>query len=112
MSGGLVHAGAVISCPHGGVAAALSGAAGHAVLMGGLPVRTAGEVPTIVGCRHTADGVPVPCTTVRWTADSGGVLVDGVPVVTDGTAGMCFTAGLVPQGPPVVAVMRGGVMCG
>ncbi|MFG2226863.1 hypothetical protein [Streptomyces sp. NPDC048644] len=102
----------MISCPHGGVAAALSGSAGHAVLMGGLPVRTAGEVLTVVGCRHTVDGVPAPCASVRWTADGDSVLINGVPVVTDSTAGMCFTAGLVPQGPPVVAVVRGGVMCG
>ncbi|MGW1375387.1 hypothetical protein ACWD6P_14075 [Streptomyces sp. NPDC002446] len=71
----------------------------------GAPVATAADLFTVGGCAHSVDGRPQPCTGVRWTPDAGSdcVRVDGVPVLLDTAAAMCFSAGLVPQGPPVVA---------
>ncbi|GAA2431336.1 hypothetical protein [Streptomyces macrosporus] len=115
MSGKVVHAGTAIGCPHGGRASAAgeptTGARG--VLVDGLPAATGASVHTVTGCRHTVDGVPVPCTTIRWTPAPGGVLVDGSPLLSEGTPGLCFTAGLVPQGPAVVTpTAMEGVSCG
>ncbi|MDI3403656.1 hypothetical protein [Streptomyces cavernicola] len=100
MSGNLLSAGAVVSCPHGGRAAAATERA--AVRIDGAPVATAAHPFTVTGCPHTVDGVPSPCVAVRWDAGSSGVTIDGAPVLLDTSAAQCFTAASVPQGPPVV----------
>ena len=110
-SGNLVHGGAVISCPHGGRALSTqAGGASNGVRIDGAPVATAADVFTVSGCPHSVGHLPQPCTSIRWTpqSNSGAVLIDGVPVLLDTTAAMCFSAGLVPQGPPVVASVHQG----
>ncbi|MFE1770465.1 hypothetical protein [Streptomyces sp. NPDC059008] len=74
------------------------------------PVATTAGLFTVSGCMHRVGGCPQPCTSVRWTPDVGdqAVRVDGVPVLLDTTAAMCFSAGLVPQGPPVVTSVHQG----
>jgi hypothetical protein len=110
-SGNVVHGGAVISCPHGGRALSATGAGGSAgVRIDGAPVATAADPFTVSGCPHSVGHQPQPCTSVRWMpgAESDAVRVDGVPVLLDSTAAMCFSAGLVPQGPPVVTSVHQG----
>ncbi|MGY5124727.1 hypothetical protein [Streptomyces nigrescens] len=110
-SGNLVHGGAVISCPHGGRALSTAAAgAGAGVRVDGAPVATTADLFTVSGCPHSVDGRPQPCTSVRWTPAAGedAVRADGVPVLLDTTAAMCFSAGPVPQGPPVVASVQQG----
>ncbi|WP_210586480.1 hypothetical protein [Streptomyces sp. GESEQ-35] len=101
MSGSLLDAGAVIGCPHGGRATAATTSSGG-VSVGGAAVATADHSYVVAGCPHTVDGVPSPCVSVRWTADSNGITVDGAPVLLDTSAAQCLTAAFVPQGPPVV----------
>ncbi|MFH8930111.1 hypothetical protein ACH4D4_23950 [Streptomyces pristinaespiralis] len=109
-SGTCVSAASALHCPHGG--RAFAAAAPSAVLVDGHPVRTASDVFAVTGCAHTVDGVPRPCVSVRFgPPPRGGVLVDGAAVLLDTTAGQCFDAALVPQGPPVVAAVRRGVTC-
>ncbi|MFE9727836.1 hypothetical protein ACFYQ5_30795 [Streptomyces sp. NPDC005794] len=108
-SGTIVNAAATLTCPHGGRASAASAHA--AVRLDGLPVHTASDAFVVTGCPHTVDGVPHPCTTVRWSPQRGGVLVDGVPVLLHTSAAQCFSAALVPQGPPVVDAARRGATC-
>ncbi|MFF0062323.1 hypothetical protein ACFYRC_12340 [Streptomyces sp. NPDC005279] len=108
LSGNLVNGGSVISCPHGGRVVSAS-AASSAVRIDGRPVPTAADVFAVSGCRHTVGDVPHPCATVRWTADHGGVVIDGRPVLLESTSALCFSAALVPQGPPVVAASARGV---
>ncbi|ORT60654.1 hypothetical protein BKD26_05295 [Streptomyces sp. CB03238] len=103
MSGNLVNGGTSISCPHGGRVVPASAPSSSGVRADGHPVPTAADVFTVVGCRHTVGGVRHPCATVRWTPARGGVLIDGSPVLLDTTPALCFSAALVPQGPPVVA---------
>jgi len=114
LSGNVIHDGTQIGCPHGGRAGAVApaSAASSGVRIDGLPVSTATHVHTVTGCRHTVDRVPVPCTSIRWTPATGGVLVDGAPVLLDTTTGQCFGAALVPQGAPVVSAAPRGVFCG
>ncbi|WP_324615506.1 hypothetical protein [Streptomyces sp. NRRL F-4489] len=117
-----------MACPHGGRAVPAasgggscgSGSGGAAVQVDGAPVATATDTYLVTGCPHAVAGRPQPCTSVRWDPGGAGreVCVDGVPVLLDTTAGMCFGAGLVPQGPPVVAPGQAGsgarqaVVCG
>ncbi|MCN9241502.1 hypothetical protein NGF19_11990 [Streptomyces sp. RY43-2] len=101
MSGSLLEAGAVIGCPHGGrVAPATPPPDG--VRIGGVAVVTSDHPYVVTGCPHTVDGVSSPCTTARWDAADTGITVDGAPVLLDTSAAQCFSAALVPQGPPVV----------
>ncbi|MFG2828965.1 hypothetical protein ACGFWI_16145 [Streptomyces sp. NPDC048434] len=102
----------MISCPHGGRALSVAGAgSGAEVRIDGAPAVTAADLYTVSGCTHVVAGRPRPCTSIRWTPAAGddAVLVDGAPVLLDTTAAMCFHAGLVPQGPPVVASVHQGV---
>ncbi|MEU9120286.1 hypothetical protein AB0C96_10555 [Streptomyces sp. NPDC048506] len=103
-SGNVVHGGSAIACPHGGRVVSTTHGGAATVRIDGAPVATAADLFAVSGCTHTEAGRPQPCTSVRWTPGSGGqdVCVDGVPVLLDTTAAMCFSAGLVPQGPPVV----------
>ncbi|QNE74106.1 hypothetical protein F0344_05350 [Streptomyces finlayi] len=108
-SGTIVSAAATLHCPHGGRASATS--ARSAVRLDGLPVHTASDTFVVTGCPHTVDGVPHPCTTVRWSPQTGGVLIDGAPVLLHTSAANCFSSALVPQGPPVVTAARQGATC-
>ncbi|MET9833106.1 hypothetical protein ABZ078_28270 [Streptomyces sp. NPDC006385] len=101
MPGSLLDADAVIGCPHGGRVTAATTPSGG-VRAGGAAIATAAHSYVVTGCPHTVDRVPSPCVTVRWTADGTGVTVDGAPVLLDTSAAECFSAALVPQGPPVV----------
>ncbi|SOD88990.1 hypothetical protein [Streptomyces sp. Ag109_G2-15] len=101
MSGSLLDAGTVIGCPHGGRATPATTSSGG-VRIAGAAVATAAHTYVVTGCPHTLDGVRSPCVAVRWTADTTGVTVDGAPVLLDTSAAQCFSAALVPQGPPVV----------
>lgn len=111
MSGNLLHGGTAISCPHGGRAVSTAAVGGAQVQVDGVPVVTAADQFMVSGCPHTVGGRPQPCTSIRWTAAarSDDVTIDGVPVLLDTSAAMCFSAGLVPQGPPVVAPVHQGV---
>lgn len=109
-SGNLVHGGMTIGCPHGGRVVPAAAGGGSGVLIDGAPVATAADLFVVSGCAHVVAGRPQPCTSVRWTPDGGGggVCVDGVPVLLDTTAALCFSAAVVPQGPPVVTSAGGG----
>ncbi|MBG0856542.1 hypothetical protein I2W78_32965 [Streptomyces spinoverrucosus] len=104
-TGGLLGAAAVISCPHGGRATAATTPDGT-VFIDGSPVATAAHSYVVTGCPHTVDRVPMPCVAVRWTGSDTGVTVDGAPVLLDTSTAQCFTAALVPQGPPVVQAVQ------
>ncbi|MGW4045208.1 hypothetical protein [Streptomyces sp. NPDC004721] len=101
MSGSLLHAGAVIGCPHGGRGTPATTPSGG-VRIGGAAMATSAHTYVVTGCPHTVDGVPSPCAAVRWTAADTGVMADGSHVLLDTSAAQCFSAALVPQGPPVV----------
>ncbi|MFJ9820818.1 hypothetical protein ACIRU3_37250 [Streptomyces sp. NPDC101151] len=101
MSGSLLDAGAVIGCPHGGRVTPATTPSGGLRIAGAV-VATGAHAYVVTGCPHSVAGVPSPCVTVRWTADGSGVTADGSPVLLDTSAAECFSAALVPQGPPVV----------
>ncbi|GHI09579.1 hypothetical protein AQI88_27745 [Streptomyces cellostaticus] len=101
MSGSLLDASAVIGCPHGGRVTPATTPSGG-LRIAGAAVATTAHTYVVIGCPHTLDGVPSPCVSVRWTAGATGVTADGAPVLLDTCAAQCFSAALLPQGPPVV----------
>lgn len=78
--------------------------------IGGAPVATAGHAFTVTGCPHAEGGSARPCTTVRFTADGGGILADGRPVLMSTSSAQCYADDLTPQGPPVAGAAPQGVM--
>ncbi|MFD4690350.1 hypothetical protein [Streptomyces sp. NPDC058463] len=105
----IVSAAATLTCPHGGRASATT--AHPAVRLDGQPVHTASDTFVVTGCPHTVDGAPHPCTTLRWSPQPGGVLIDGSPVLLHTSAAHCYSAAHVQHGPPVVHADRQGATC-
>lgn len=114
-SASLLTTASALRCPHGGSVRADAGSRGT-VRVAGAQVATAADTFTVTGCPHTEAGHPRPCTTVRFTPDTGGggggrVLADGLPVLLSTSAGQCFADDLTPQGPPVAGGAPQGVSC-
>lgn len=110
--GNVVSAASGLHCPHGGRVFAVSGPGGRGgVRVDGHAVQSASDVFAVAGCRHTVNGTPEPCLSVRWSPRPGGVLVDGAPVLLGTSGAQCLGAALVPQGAVVVTAGRGGVVC-
>lgn len=104
MPGNLVHVGATITCPHGGMA--MPQAPGARVMVGGQVVTTLADVYTVAGCPFTVSGKPQPCLTVHWTAPSGRVRVNGSPALVSASTGICSSGEQIPQGPAAVTVVQ------
>jgi uncharacterized Zn-binding protein involved in type VI secretion len=107
MSGNVLHAGATVTCPHGGTATARP--AQSAVRVDGRECASLADLWTVTGCPFTVNGKPQPCTAVRWTGASACVTVDGSPVLLQGSPAQCHSAEQVPQGPHTVSVIQQGV---
>ena len=104
MSGNLVSTGATVMCPHGGQANALP--AQSRVLVDGSPAATEADVYTVTGCTLTADAIPHPCTTIRWTGPSARIRINGSPALLQDSTALCLTAVQAPQGPPNITVVQ------
>ncbi|HEX5724717.1 MAG TPA: hypothetical protein VFX98_04580 [Longimicrobiaceae bacterium] len=107
MPGPIVHVGATIMCPHGGSAQVAPGSA--RVMVNGTPAATMADSYPIAGCPFQipvgAGTKPQPCIRVQWLAPAVRV-VAGAPVILQTSAGLCFSAEGIPQGPPTVAVVQ------
>jgi len=104
MAGSLLHVNATVTCPHGGRVTCLP--AQPRTVAGGQPVWTVADFTTVVGCAFAVGLKPQPCVTVRWVTPSARLQVNGSPVITQGSAGICLSAEQIPQGPPVVSVVQ------
>lgn len=78
-----------------------------AVLIQGQPVATSDSTIAVAGCLFNVSGSPQPCTTIRWTAVSTKVFLQGKPVLLmppPGVGigpGVCLS-GQIPQGFPTL----------
>lgn len=100
MPGFLVHVGATLMCPHGGMVQAIPSS--PRVLVGGQPVVTAGDTFVVAGCPLNVAGAPHPCLTVQWLVPATRVLAGGKPVILQSSTGLCQAGDQAPQGPPLV----------
>jgi hypothetical protein len=94
-------------CPHGGTAQVVPGNPRVAV---SAPVATMADAYPIVGCPFQipvgAGTKPQPCIRVQWLAPATRVAVNGAPAILQASAGMCFSAEGIPQGPPTIAATQ------
>jgi len=114
MPGQLLHAGAVLQCPH---LASVSIAANQTkVLVGGQPVATTASKLSVSACQFKIPvppppaTKPQPCVSVEWQLKANKVLVDGKPALlapAPGTgAAICLTVEKIPQGPPTISQLQ------
>jgi len=101
VSGPAAHVGAAITCMHGGPVTVAPGS--PRVLLSGMPAATMADQYVVAGCAFSLSGAPHPCVQVRWLVPATRVLVNGAPVITQGSVGLGVAADQAPQGPPVVA---------
>lgn len=91
---------ATVQCPHGGQVQLSTSNTVAQVDGGHLLLLT--DVHPVVGCPFTVPAKPQPCVLVRWLVGAAQTQVQGVPVLLQSSAGLCFSAEQIPQGPPVV----------
>ena len=61
------------------------------------------DVHSVAGCVFNVSGSPSPCVTVRWQAGATQVSINGTPVLTQSSVGLCYNAANAPQGSAVIA---------
>lgn len=94
----------VILCPHGGRVTHLPKGVSGKLSSGEIPLLLDDYYP-IVGCPFTS-GYASPCQQVNWVGGSKTRLINGVPVLTDASVGICVSAARVPQGSAVVSLCQ------
>lgn len=112
MPGPVLHAGAVVMCPHGG---SLNLAAPvPRVLLSGRPVAVISDPGPVAGCPFqipTPGGPkPQPCISTRWMVAATRVTVLGQPVLINPSVALCLSAEQIPGGPPSVLVCQARVI--
>ena len=100
MPGTLYHVGAPAICPHGGQATTISSNA--RVLVSGMPVATISDTTLVAGCLFAPGGKPQSCVRVQWLVPAARVTINGQPALLQTSAGICFSADQIPNGPPTV----------
>lgn len=97
MPGPVLHAGAVVTCAHGGMAT--PSAPMPRVLVSGMPVATLPAPYLVAGCAFVPPAGNGPCVSAQWTIGSTRVLVSGQPVVLATGLATC-----VPTATPLLPV--------
>lgn len=102
MPGPVLHAGAIATCPHGGMLNIV--AASPRVLVSGMPVAVLTDQGLVAGCVFTIPPAkPQPCVTTRWLVGATRVLAGGQPVLINPAGALCFSADQIPGGPPIIS---------
>ncbi|WP_299088177.1 hypothetical protein [uncultured Microbacterium sp.] len=97
MPGPILHAGAVVTCAHGGQATPTAPVA--RVLVSGMPVAVMTAPYAVAGCAFVPPGGNGPCATAQWTVGAVRVTVTGQPVVIQSGVATC-----VPTATPLLPV--------
>jgi hypothetical protein len=84
----LLHVGALVSCPHGGVLVPMT-ASGRVRVSGHL-VLTARQAHAVHDCPHVGpDGTPSPCSVAAWTGGSTRVCSRGLALLLADSTATC-----------------------
>lgn len=108
MPGLVLHAGAVLTCSHGGQVKIIPAQVRAAA--SGTPICTVADTFTVIGCPGVPASPGVVCTKVTWQNTASRVKANGVPVLVQAppplgpVAGGGLVAGPPPQVPLVVAM--------
>ena len=108
MPGPVFHVGASAICPHAGTVTTIS--SNTRVLVSGQPVATMADSYVVGGCPFQvpipAGTKPQPCVTVRWLVPATRVTVNGQPIITQVSTGLCSSIEQIPQGPPTIVATQ------
>lgn len=95
----------IISCPHGGrVTHAPTNFSGKTI-NGEMPMLLTDSY-FVVGCAFAAGGYASPCQRVTWADGSKTRSINGVPVLTNQSVGICLNAVAAPQGTAIVSLCQ------
>ena len=94
-----------VMCPHGGSVQLTTANTISQIDGGYLLLQT--DVHSVVGCPFTTPvPKPQPCVTVRWLTGATQTKVNQTPVLLQTSAGLCFSAEQIPQGPPTIVQVQ------
>jgi hypothetical protein len=99
----------VILCPHGGMVMHMPYGV-SAELINGEPPLMLSDIYTVAGCPQVASGPGMACMSVQWTSHSVTKLINGIPVLTHTSVGLCQSIGGVIQGTAIIASFQTRVM--
>jgi hypothetical protein len=103
MAGNTLTTAASLSCPHGGTVIITPSA--PRAMVDGVPVATAADACTVVGCPFTLPTVPPipsPCVSVQWQVTDLQVM-SGAATLSASSQGLCLNAEQAPQGPVLIS---------
>lgn len=100
MSGFSVDANATLQCPHGGQVQISS--ANTKTKAGGAAMALSNDTFMISGCPFLIGTVASPCLQVQWVLTDLRVKVNGTPVLSRSSVGLCVNAASAPQGPVTI----------
>ena len=102
MAGPLLTTSSTILCTHGGQATLTTSNA--KVTADQAPALLETDIHPVVGCPFTLPGGKYsPCVRIEWSAGAQKAVVDGVPVLTRSSIGLCYSAENAPQGVAIIA---------
>lgn len=92
----------VILCPHGGRVTHSPRSFSGKLINGEIPMLS-NDTYLVVGCPVVPGGYAGPCHRVSWTGGSRTRQINGSPVLTNQSVGICLSAVGAPQGPAVIS---------
>ena len=99
----LLNSQAVLLCPHGGAVQHIPSSF-TTYRINGYPPLLLTDTFLVTGCPYMAAmAVPMRCERVQWVNGSPMMMVNGIPVLTNTSTGLCMSPHGVPNGPVVVA---------
>jgi hypothetical protein len=100
----LLHAGAVLNCPHPPGVVAIPAPTQQRVLVSGCLVAVTTDQIMVAGCGLAAASLP-PCATVIWANTSVRVLIDGRPPLLQAPPGGSGNGACVGSAPPAIPIV-------
>jgi hypothetical protein len=104
MPGNIVHNGAVINCPHGGLVT-FKPSGPPRVLVSGTPVATSNDQSVITGCANTP-----ACVSVQWNNLAARVRANLSPLLLQSPPSGQGNGACLPGGTPVVVTVQPRVL--
>ena len=95
----------IILCPHGGMVTHVPMGFAGELINGELPLMLT-DTYFIAGCPNLLNGTMSACFRVMWLTGSVTKLINGVPVLTNISIGICQSISNIPQGPPIIAAFQ------
>ncbi len=108
MPGPILHAGATLTCPHGGMITVI--AASPRVMVNGMPAAVLTDQGLVTGCAFVVGPKPQPCVTTKWILGATRVLANGQPLLIAPSVAFTQSIDQIPGGPPIVVQVQPRVM--